>query len=49
LKIRRLTPKFQARQSEQAAAPSFSALLLQLPKDDQAFERLSVEQRDVEL
>ncbi|WPL18336.1 prevent-host-death family protein [Thiorhodovibrio winogradskyi] len=37
------------RQSEQATATSFSALLLQLPQDDQAFERLSVQQRDVEL
>jgi len=32
---------------EQAAAPAFSTLLLELPQDDQAFECLSVQQRDV--
>ncbi len=33
---------------EQAAAPSFASLLLDMPQDDQPFERLPVRQRDVE-
>lgn len=33
---------------EQAAAPSFTSLLLDLPQDDEPFERLSLRQREVE-
>ena len=33
---------------EQAAAPSFTSLLLDLPQDDQPFERMSLRQRDVD-
>ena len=33
---------------EKAAAPSFGELLLDLPQDDQPFERLPLRQRDVE-
>jgi antitoxin Phd len=33
---------------EQAAAPSFAKLLLDMPQDDQPFERLPLRQRDVD-
>jgi len=33
---------------EQAAAPSFASLLLDMPQDDQSFERLPLRQREVE-
>ena len=33
---------------EQAAAPTFSGLLLELPQDDQPFERADLRHREVE-
>lgn len=33
---------------EQAAAPSFTDALLELPQDDKPFERMPLRQRDVE-
>lgn len=33
---------------EMSAAPSFNALLLEIPQDDQLFERVPLRQRDVE-
>ncbi len=40
---------FERMQSfEKAAAPSFTALLLELPQDDAPFERMPLRQRDVE-
>lgn len=33
---------------EQANAPTFSGLLLELPQDDHPFERVALQQRDVE-
>ena len=36
------------RQLEKASAPSFTDVLLNLPQDDEPFERLPLQQRDVE-
>ncbi|ACL73165.1 type II toxin-antitoxin system Phd/YefM family antitoxin [Thioalkalivibrio sulfidiphilus] len=36
------------KQLEQVAAPSFNSVLLDMPQDDQPFERLPLRQRDVE-
>lgn len=35
-------------QLEKASAPSFTDVLLNLPQDDEPFERLPLQQRDVE-